>query len=134
MEEGKRGLASGFMNTSAQVERRWGWPPSSPSRLPAPPRYPMVRSPQRDPGGRLQVSVSGRRGYRITRRGGRAELLSPLHVVIPGACPKAVRGRFGILHTALGLDSLPDYVSEVGPPCSEVVPAGAIAVVLQLVQ
>ena len=45
--------------------------------------------------------------------------------MIPGACPKAVRGRFGILHTALGLDSLlPDYVSEVGPPCSEVVPAG----------
>lgn len=45
----------------------WNWRPSSPSRLPAPPRYTMVRSPR--PRRWWQASVPGRRGHRITRRG-----------------------------------------------------------------
>ena len=66
VEEGKRGLASGFMNTSAQVGTALGLAALLKCG---------VRS--RGAGGKLQVSVPGRRGRRITRRGGGSVLLPP---------------------------------------------------------
>ena len=60
------GLASGFMNTSAQVGTALGLAALLKCG---------VRS--RGAGGKLQVSVPGRRGRRITRRGLRAVLLPP---------------------------------------------------------
>jgi MFS family permease len=82
VEEGKRGLASGFMNTCAQVGTALGL--ATLLTLAASRSAALRWRPVRIRGacGRLQVSFPGRRERRVTRRCRRTVLLSPSQKIL----------------------------------------------------